>query len=796
MKDDINYEAPSDWGVSSEETWVSFEELKDNGAPTLEGRDIVSFAVMMPAHDGKPGGPQEQCSKGWNDADKDGRCEQGAKPPAATRRKKRNENKAPAKKRGSDEPSQKLKKAGDETIEELQSGGVKNPEEKKKAQPKTSLPQGTERNQDGSTRVGDIESHTSESLKKVEELANTPSSSERFNSGREKQADFMEHYGKESPHTEGYTTLNKIASSKEKVNSLIDFVEAGNLDEKIQLTKKDSVSVRDVLTNAGVNVEDKEELSNFVEGYKIISGFVNTNGSLSTGETHELTGSNLGLFEAQAIAKRSDLLSEKPSGLQAKAFTRASENGSALSKLNPRLTEALYHLQPTPTRTALAGSGSPKTYYDPTQPNQQGKNKNPIRGAAVLHMWAMQNGISAYSASGQRRSPGEFQVEHIVPLKSGGKDHINNFAMILRRENEPRADLPFEKFLDQAKRKAEDTSADLNDPKVRAEFERRYRAASFNGQLAPVMGGSVSNLLNDSIVSGVNLGLEKGLGKEGSEKLKFSQEDWENHKKELTDFFSKNKINPDSNLVDLSSDQISGVFDILGKNLGVEKEKMVEYMGRATFNNYDLGIRHVINKKGGIEEGRGGTAPTPGSLLNLQNLALVDNKMSGEKLTFTIETIKELHQSLKTSRSEFIRNPQNPEAAEKYYQSVADNLLYLTGAGENSPFESRDYDPRFTASNRNNEYSDTLNSALSLLSLDTASVSNGKDVFSPDRQSSLSDASKENLKKITNMMIVAVTKSTGLSKEQIMNPDSLKSTQRKKLLPFTTAMNKIGKAIL
>jgi len=43
MKDDINYEAPSDWGVSSEDTWVSFEELRDNGAPTLEGRDVVGF---------------------------------------------------------------------------------------------------------------------------------------------------------------------------------------------------------------------------------------------------------------------------------------------------------------------------------------------------------------------------------------------------------------------------------------------------------------------------------------------------------------------------------------------------------------------------------------------------------------------------------------------------------------------------------------------------------------------------------------------------------------------------------
>ena len=43
MKDNINYEAPEDWGVSSEDAWVSFEELRDNGAPVLEGRDVVGF---------------------------------------------------------------------------------------------------------------------------------------------------------------------------------------------------------------------------------------------------------------------------------------------------------------------------------------------------------------------------------------------------------------------------------------------------------------------------------------------------------------------------------------------------------------------------------------------------------------------------------------------------------------------------------------------------------------------------------------------------------------------------------
>jgi hypothetical protein len=63
MKDDINYEAPSDWGVSSKETWVSFEELKDNGAPVLEGRDVVSFAAVE-LKPGKPEGAEE-----WLDVD-------------------------------------------------------------------------------------------------------------------------------------------------------------------------------------------------------------------------------------------------------------------------------------------------------------------------------------------------------------------------------------------------------------------------------------------------------------------------------------------------------------------------------------------------------------------------------------------------------------------------------------------------------------------------------------------------------------------------------------------------------
>lgn len=58
MKDNINYEAPEDWGVSSEEEWVSHSELVDNGAPTLEGTDVVGFVefAQIKLAPGKPPG--------------------------------------------------------------------------------------------------------------------------------------------------------------------------------------------------------------------------------------------------------------------------------------------------------------------------------------------------------------------------------------------------------------------------------------------------------------------------------------------------------------------------------------------------------------------------------------------------------------------------------------------------------------------------------------------------------------------------------------------------------------------
>ena len=819
MIDKVN--KPEDWGIADKEEWVADQALSGEAMmPALEGRDVVGFSESVDFAAGQfiPDNVKQMAAGQPNYTFTNPQTGQtyikrnghwtvsGQNGKEVQKRMSRAIDRGNVPKERVDEPKTQSKtvskpppKREEKPLPRPQPPKVKKPAEVKQTQqiPAPAPSPASGKNRDGSISNGDIDIATSESLGRVKELASTPSTDSRFEAGRNNQDRFKNQFSQNSPYRAGLDNLNRVAKDKTKVGKLLDLASSGSFDETVSLTAKESLSVRDLLTGAGIDVNNKAEVDSFVNTYKIVNGFIRPDGNWKTGETHELTGSNLGYFEAQHISERSDLLSESPSGIQVKAFNFSSENKSDLANLDPKVTEAVFHLLPTNARVQLSKSGSPKTFYDPTAENQQGRNANSIRGAAVLHMWTMQDGISAYSAAGQRRSPGEYQVEHIVPLKSGGSDHIDNFALITRRENEPRADLSFDKFLDQAKRKAENVNADLNDPKVRAEFEDRYRAAFFNEELAPIMSGSVGGLIDDSIVSNVNSGLVSGLGEEGAKNLKFSLETWSRHKSQVADFLKENGVSPDTTVENLSADQLSGVFDLMKENLGVEKEKMVEYMGRALFNNYDLGVRHVINKKTNtIEEGRSGTAPSPGSLLNMQNLLLTEKDgVSPEQTKAIIERVKNLHQNLKKSRTEFIRNPGSPEAYENYTDSIVDTIKYLTGVGDDSPLDHRVYDTRFTASSKNNIHSDTANAIMSLLSLDTASVKAGKDVLSPGSQKNLTEKSRQNIVTLSNFLISSFVKTSGLTPEQIKNPDTLTKTKRKPIEPLIAALENANRGL-
>ena len=422
MIDEVN--KPGDWGVASKDEWVADQPLSGEAMmPALEGRDVVGFSesvdfgVTLSPQTREASATNPNLSAGTDINGKKvvknpntGKWHLEEKGKEVQQRMTNAVNKGNIPEERVDKPkSQPTQQKQEEKPQSRpQPLEIKKPAEVKQTQqtqqapvPASSPTSG--KNRDGSVSNGDIDIATSESLGRVRELASTPSTDRRFEAGRDNQDRFKKQFSQDSPYRAGLDNLNRVAKDKTKVGKLLELTSSGSLDETIPLTAKESLSVRDLLTGAGIDANNKAEVDSFVKTYGIVNGFIRPDGNWKTGETHELTGSNLGYFEAQHISERSDLLSESPSGVQVKAFNLSSENKSDLANLDPKVTEAVFHLLPINARIQLSKSGSPKTFYDPTAENQQGKNPNSIRGAAVLHMWTMQDGISAYSAAGQRR---------------------------------------------------------------------------------------------------------------------------------------------------------------------------------------------------------------------------------------------------------------------------------------------------------------------------------------------------------------------------------------------------------
>ena len=652
-------------------------------------------------------------------------------------------------------------------------------------------------NFDGSLRQGDVDIASEESIARVEEIANTDVEDQRFDKGRQSQKEFLDYYSNDSENRKGLDTLNSIAKTDEKVEQLMDAINNGDFLQEINITQKDKRSVSQILLDAGIDVNDQAQLDCFKNAHKEINNFVDSKGRFKTSESSELTGSNLGHYEARHIEKRKDLPDLDAAGVQTKAFNLRNDAESNMQCVTPTITDAVYNLLPTPARSQLAKSGAPgeKSHYDPTKKNRKG-TANPIRGSAALHMWVIQDGRDAYAAAGRRRSPGEFQVEHVVPLKSGGKDEIENFTMLLRRVNEPRADLSFEKFLAQAVTKAADLLADLSNPITRAKFEKKYRSSRYNDKLAPSVGGSVQSIIGDDLMKNVNQDLDDNLSEKAASKLKIKPEEFKKYQQEVQGFLDKNGLDSDTNIKDMTANQMNSIFDIMTENLGVDKTKMMEYMGRRVINNRDVGARTVIDKETGeLQRGRSGTQSSSGNLTTMQNSIIADDSFDPMKKKEILQRVNDNHQEFKKARNNYIDNPNDPQAFEDYLGSVLNNVSYLQGDGDSPLSPDRKYDTRLTPSKKNTLDDDVLKGIIGMMTVDKGSIEKDKDVFSPGRQTAMTPQAKKYAKALRKKMIDAYSRTSGLTPEQIENPDSLKASERNKLTTLTNALENIDRGL-
>ena len=647
----------------------------------------------------------------------------------------------------------------------------------------------SEMNFDGSKKNGEFDQHTKQSTDRVKTIANTKVDDSRFDNGRLSQKEFLDHYSKPSEHSEGLVTLNKLSlKDGKKVTDLMDAISNGNLNKKIKLTAKESKSVGEILTEAGLDVENEDEMKNFVNAYNMLNSHINSNGTWKTGLSHELMANTLDFFEATHIQERTDLGKASASDVQIKAFNNRNDNNSSTQNISPKITDAVFNLLPKPARDAMNKSGSPKTHYNPYEESGQG-TANSLRGSAATHMWFMQNGVDGYSLSGRVRSPGEFQVEHIVPLNKGGSDEIGNFCMLLKRTNEPRADMDLKEFHEQSKKRANEAETDLNDPKVQKKYMDKKRGGIFNQTLESRISANLSDLSGDDFLSDFNKNLESSIG-DGAGPIKLSDREFKKYQKSMNDYLTTNNIPDNTPTKNLSPEHMNGVLNILSDSFGVDKNKMYQYMGRNMVNNYDVGARFVI-EDGKLVKGRGGTQPNAGTLMNLQNSLMAEKYADEGERKEAIDNANKNHQNLKSSRNQFIENSGDAKAYETYVSSLVETLTTFRESGTDYSKNQRDL-----IGTSKSKQADITKAMESLLTLDNSTVQSGKDVFSPGyQQFKLTAKTKKMFKEIRQQFVDDYAKLNNISEDDIKDFDNLTKAKQKKVQPLMNILENIDRGL-
>ena len=511
MKDNINYEAPEDWGVSSEDAWVSFEELKDNGAPALEGKDVVSFAVAtlknQPAHGNRKQPAQvKKCDPGFKTQGSNCVPTGSAKPATASRRQRV----------GGSLEAFRRQKAKEAAQQRAQREAQQKPQGTKKPDPKPKPPADREKTTDKkSSNLTGIQSGYEQRKEVLESrgvdagnffdqfkdniskrLGGDQKLSESANRALDVIGLFLDGNGKrisgdvvkeapDNPQSEKKFSFEYVIGKDGSMTQRDPSAEGEqrgfrNYNELESILEG---PVKQALLAAGLSEEDLNEHPPEKPGRG------------ATPEQKQKYKKDLEDYQTRE-RKRNKIADEISSEVIQKHLQKAESerNNGPLDFFKDlsdeeqnQIIEAIWpHMNKTPLGRRFATIGSPRKnifggYDEDRNPIYVGKVGS-IRGKAMLKKYLQQGGIDTYTLDNVLMSPYALTIDHVKPEARGGGDHPDNGAFTRGGLNTQLSDNNFLWLYRQAKGEKERLESQSSDPEEQKRIFNNAQKAAYTTQ--------------------------------------------------------------------------------------------------------------------------------------------------------------------------------------------------------------------------------------------------------------------------------------------------------------------------
>ena len=675
-------EHPQDWGIANKNEWVTTELLSGEALmPVLEGRDVIGFVETVDFAAGQfiPDNVKKMAAGQPNYT--------FTNPQTGKTYLKRNGHWTVS---GQDakEVQNRMSRAIDsnsalrERVDAPKPKPKPDPEpkqeEKPKIPPKQSNPAPETSQVVEEKSLSDVDRYSldivsEEDVKRVANMASRGANDSIFSQGQTAIEQIDSHYSGPSPAQELFSRF------PQNIKSISDALKEGNLDAKIKMQGgKEVLTLREIMLKAGVRENELQAVSSFIS---LLDSQTEPNGTWSTSATYSLSP-GMDYFSAKMIEQRSDLASPDTSvrDVQTKALSFGSiyEDSKEWAGLSPAAIDLIFETRTAKQRESLKKSGTPNYYYDPTAPNEQGAANN-IRGRMALFLYARQGGRDCYVGAGNVKPVGDFQVEHIEDMSSGGRDHRDNFGLSVKYVNEARGSMSLPNMVNLAERKSKEVDKNLASPSGRFLQERlgALRQRGVHDALSVTnspLKGAISDLISPKFFS-IIADKQKGL----PEELRTSQSDFDSFVEEISN-------NHDGNvkIQELSKAKTDNLIALLEK-LGADPSKVRDYMGRNSFNNYHDGSR----------PGRGGTNESPAGLTSLENRALgKPDTLSAEQYGQVVNAIADSHAAIRNAREILVKGKDGSNTG--FLEVVSNSLHFISGKADDSPqlLKDRPSNPR------------------------------------------------------------------------------------------------------